>query len=266
VTAAGDPIGAPTNFADEISPERHPRSPAALTLILAIALALFAGLIALGVWQVHRRAWKLALIEHVAERIHATPVPAPGPRSWPALSAANDEYRHVAVKGRFRNDRETLVQANTDLGAGFWVLTPFDTGRGFIVLVNRGFVTPEHRDPATRRDGQIDAPRMVTGLLRITEPKGAFLRHNDPAAGRWYSRDVAAIARARRLGAVAPYFIDADRGAGPADAPVGGLTVVRFPNNHLVYAITWFALALMTAIGAALLIRDERRLRRERRR
>jgi surfeit locus 1 family protein len=25
------------------------------------------------------------------------------------------------------------------------------------------------------------------------------------------------------------------------------LTVVRFPNNHLIYALTWFALAFMLA-------------------
>ncbi|PMW08503.1 Surfeit locus 1 family protein, partial [Pseudomonas sp. GW456-11-11-14-TSB2] len=84
----------------------------------------------------------------------------------------------------------------------------------------------------------------VTGLLRLTEPKGAFLRYNDPGTNRWYSRDVSAISTARGLGPVAPYFIDAD--AGPAaTAPVGGLTVERFTNNHLVYGLTWFALAVM---------------------
>ncbi|WP_204313471.1 SURF1 family cytochrome oxidase biogenesis protein, partial [Klebsiella michiganensis] len=68
----------------------------------------------------------------------------------------------------------------------------------------------------------------VTGLLRVSEPGGAFLRANDPAAGRWYSRDVAAIGAARRLSDLAPYFVDADARPGArADEPVGGLTVVR---------------------------------------
>src|SRR3546814_10761852 len=75
-------------------------------------------------------------------------------------------------------------------------------------------------------------PQRVTGLLRVTEPGGAFLRRNDPAPDHWYSRDVAAIARARGLGVVAPYFIDADRAAAsaagaaanPRAMPVGGLT------------------------------------------
>ena len=85
----------------------------------------------------------------------------------------------------------------------------------------------------------------MTGLLRLSEPGGGFLRSNDPRADRWYSRDVAAIAARRGLGTTVPYFIDADAADTVRSGPVGGLTVVRFPNNHLAYAITWFILALM---------------------
>jgi len=262
VSQGGDPLAAPPLTDDERDDaERQPRSAFVLGLVLALAALLFAGFVALGVWQVHRLSWKLALIDHVAHRVHAPPVPAPGPAAWPAVTADADAYRRVVVSGHYENGRETLVQANTELGPGFWVLTPFDTARGFTVLVNRGFVPPEHRDPATRAAGQIAGETTVTGLLRITEPNGTLLRSNDPAHDRWYSRDVAAIARARGLGTVAPYFIDAERAALPAQAPVGGLTVVHFRNAHLQYAITWFALALLTLIGAGLLIRYEWRLR-----
>ncbi len=85
----------------------------------------------------------------------------------------------------------------------------------------------------------------ITGLLRITESGGRFLRSNQPAENKWYSRDVAAIAAARGLSFVAPYFIDEDVGA-PDAWPRAGMTVVVFPDNHLVYALTWFALALMS--------------------
>lgn len=234
----------------------------ALALFGLLALAGVAGLTALGIWQLERRVWKLDLIERVDARIHASPVPAPGPEAWPSVSAATDEYRRVAVTGHFLNDRETLVQAVTDLGGGFWVLTPLVSDRGFTVLVNRGFVSPERRDPASRAEGQPQGEVSVTGLLRLTEPKGGFLRSNDPAAGRWYSRDVAAIAAAKGLNDVAPYFIDADGTRNPGGWPVGGLTVVSFPNSHLSYALTWFALDLML-IGAVLYVfRSEMRRRR----
>jgi surfeit locus 1 family protein len=93
-----------------------------------------------------------------------------------------------------------------------------------------------------------------------------LLQHNAPAQGRWYSRDVAAIARTQGLHDVAPYFVDADAASpsatGPASAPVGGLTVIAFHNSHLLYAIIWFSLSAMVAWGAWMVARDEMILRR----
>lgn len=226
-----------------------PRRPSAGFLILfslAAALAV-AGLVSLGVWQIHRLAWKRDLIEKVESRVHAAPVSAP--------TSANDDdaYRRVFATGQFLHDRSTLVQAATARGAGFWVLTPLMTDRGFTLLVNRGFVPPEARTRFSRPADQV----RVTGLMRLSEPGGGFLRANDPAANRWYSRDVTAIGRARQLRApVANYFIDAERSGPPASLPVGGLTVLRFPNSHLSYALTWFALAAMAAAAYIFVMRQ----------
>lgn len=215
--------------------------------LTVLSLTAFVVLIALGVWQIERRTWKLALIDRVEQRVHAPAQSIPSPAAWPAVSPANDEYRHVSLKGRFLHDRETLVQAVTEEGPGYWVLTPLQRGDGTEVLVNRGFVPSERRDASTRRDGNPDGEVEIAGLLRMTEPKGGFLRSNVPQHNRWYSRDVAAIAAARGLNNVAPFFVDADAGSQSAPGPIGGLTVIRFPNNHLIYALTWFALAFMLA-------------------
>jgi surfeit locus 1 family protein len=204
-------------------------------------------LIALGVWQLERREWKLALIDRVEKRVHATPVAAPGPDAWARINAENSEYLHVTATGHFIAGRETLVRATTALGAGYWVMAPLRTDAGFVVLVNRGFVPPEKREPASRVYAGGDAPVTITGLLRITEPKGGSLHANAPSENRWYSRDVNAIAQAQGLGNTAPYFIDADAASSANGGPVGGLTVIAFRNSHLVYAITWFTLALMMA-------------------
>jgi surfeit locus 1 family protein len=199
-------------------------------------------LLGLGVWQLERRLWKLALIDRVELRLAAAPVAAPGPSRWSGIDR-DAAYTRIAARGRFLPVPPTYAQAVTGLGGGFWVIAPLRTGEGWTVFVNRGFVPKrgvEAPPPAK--------PVVVTGLLRLTEPGGGFLRRNDPAAGRWYSRDLAAIAAGQRLGAVAPYFIDADRqGSG---WPRGGMTVVRFNNNHLVYALTWFGLAGLIATMA----------------
>lgn len=211
----------------------------------------------LGTWQVQRLFWKLDLIARVDARVSATPAPAPLSAAWPSINTENDEYHRVTATGTFRNDEETLVQAVTDLGAGFWVLTPLEQADGTTILINRGFVPSDRRERGAREEGEIEGPVKITGLIRISEPEGAFLRSNDPANGRWYSRDVAAIASAKGLEKAAPYFIDADATPIPGGLPVGGLTVIRFRNSHLVYAVTWYLLAVMSA-GAVYAIQRRR--------
>jgi len=221
----------------------------------AFALAFVALFIALGVWQLQRLRWKLDLIARVDARVHAAAVDAPARTQWPRVNRADDEYRHVHVAGSFLPNRDTLVQATTERGMGYWLLTPLRTDDGAVVLVNRGFVPTQWRahPGAAAPAGRVD----IDGLLRISEPGGAFLHHNDAAADRWYSRDVAAIAARRGLADAAPYFIDADANANRDAYPVGGLTVVSFYNHHLGYALTWFGLALLVAFGAWRALRSE---------
>lgn len=221
------------------------RPPLVRLALLSAALAVFAVLCGLGIWQVQRLAWKTQLIATVEARLAAPPVAAPGPEAWPALTGADAEYRRVTVSGRYRPDSDTLVKAVTARGPGFWVMTPLLTDQGWTVLVNRGFV-PDTAREAGKRDLP-SGPVAVPGLLRMSQPDGAFLRANDPAAGRWFSRDTAAIAAHGDLGPVAPYFIDAAAGPDPNALPVGGLTVVSFRNSHLVYLLTWFGLAALWA-------------------
>jgi surfeit locus 1 family protein len=226
---------------------------------LAAAAILCLAFLALGTWQVQRRTWKLALIERVDQRVHAPAAPAPGPDRWPGMNPAEDEYRHVMLTGTLLDEAETLVQASTELGAGFWVMTPLRLADGSVVLINRGFVPLERRDRSAHAAQAASRTLTITGLLRSTEPGGGFLRHNDAATGRWYSRDVAAIAATHGLRQVAPYFVDADATANPdPQAPVGGLTVIAFHNSHAVYAFTWYTLALMTIFGAWRVLREKR--------
>ncbi|MFK3889121.1 SURF1 family protein [Sphingomonas sp. NPDC079357] len=211
--------------------------------LAGVALLFAAVLAGLGVWQVERRAWKLALIDRVEARLAAPAQPAPARARWATIND-DDTYTRVTVTGTWQATPPVFTQAVTDFGAGYWALSPLDTAGGTI-LINRGFVPTDTRKAIVPPVG----PARITGLLRVTEPDGGFLRDNDPADDRWYSRDTAAIARARRLGPVAPYFIDAEAVPG-VQWPRGGLTVVRFRNNHLVYALTWFALAAMMACFA----------------
>ncbi len=255
--------------------------PRALRVILALAAGvMFAGFFALGTWQVYRLQWKLALIERVEQRVHATPKPAPSMAQWPSLNADADDYRRVQLSGVLLDGSSTQVMASLDRGIGYWVLTPLCTADGGMVMINRGFIpagvsgwkpqtapAPAAADACAGAQGVQAAPGptvSISGLLRMTEIAGR-LRQNQPERNHWYTRDVQAIAKARGLPPVAPYFVDADaetaQAAGPVGGvqPVGGLTVISFVNNHLVYAVTWYALALMVAAAAVWVIRDARK-------
>ncbi|NLS20983.1 SURF1 family protein [Rhizobium sp. P40RR-XXII] len=240
------------------TPRGRARSAFALAIWVGLLLLLTALLIGLGTWQVQRLHWKLDLIARVDARVRAPAVQAPGPAQWADINAENSEYSHVQASGIFLNDKEVQVYASTALGPGYWVLTPLKLADGTIVVINRGFVPTEKRNPGTRPEGQIGGETTVTGLLRISEPKGTMLRSNMPAQERWYSRDVTAIAEARGLQNAAPYFIDADDAKNPGELPVGGLTQITFHNSHLVYAVTWYGLAAMTFGMAVYLIYFER--------
>ncbi|WP_240126300.1 SURF1 family protein [Thermomonas alba] len=224
--------------------------------LLALLAVCGIGFIALGIWQVQRLHWKRALIARVEQRVHAPPAPPPAPAAWPRVSAERDEYRHVALQGRYLQGKDTLTQATTELGAGYWVLSPLQLADGTLILVNRGFV-PQGLRPPPPPSGLV----QVRGLLRISEPGGGFLRVNRPAEDRWYSRDVTAIAQTRGLRNVAPYFVDAEASDEPSGWPRGGLTVIHFRNQHLQYALTWFVLAGMALWGVWRLLSEQRQMR-----
>lgn len=257
----------PDPASEGIATDRRARTQSPWSIALGAALVVaFVGFIALGVWQLQRMTWKQALIERVDARVTAEPVAPPPRAAWGGVSEEGDAYRRVILSGRFVDVPEVRTQAVTALGAGHWLLAPLRTDGGDIVLVNRGFV-PQGAEAAPPPAGAV----TVIGLLRTSEPVGGFLRRNDPVAGRWYSRDVDAIARARALPAadVAPYFVDAFSTAGPGVAtdarwPRAGMTVVRFRDSHLSYALTWFGMALLTAFATWRLVVSVRGFRQDR--
>jgi surfeit locus 1 family protein len=220
--------------------------------LIAPAVATLAGVIflaGLGDWQLRRLAWKDALIAAVESRSHAAPVAPPPESAWPSLKPADYEYRRVRVAGVFDATRQALVfralgePRGRFGGPGYFVMTPLRLADGSAILVNRGFVPQDRVDQAALRpSGQGET--VVTGLMRSSETRNWFTPADNPASGRWFTRDIEAIGHAMGLVRFAPFSIDADAGPDPNALPEGGETIVTFPNNHFSYAMTWFGMAL----------------------
>ena len=107
------------------------------------------------------------------------------------------------------------------------------------------------KEPARRAAGQIAGEVTVTGLMRPPEKRNTFTPADEPDQNLWFTRDPAALGRALGLTDAAPFSVDADADGNPGGWPKGGATVMTIPNNHLSYALTWFALAA-TLAGVAL--------------
>jgi len=238
-------------------PAARPRSLVVPAIAALLALGILVGL---GAWQMSRLAWKNGLVAQVEQRTRAPAIPLPGRDGWPRMSPARDDYRKVTVTGRFRHDAEAYLyhvagdsrQADRTRpqGQGYFVLTPLVTAAGDTVLVNRGFVPTDRRDPATRAAGQVAGEVSVTGLVRYPEERGLFAAPDDAARRTFYTRDITAIGRSLGLdpAATAPFSVDADATPVPGGLPVGGETRLVFANRHFEYALTWFGLAL-TLVG-----------------
>jgi surfeit locus 1 family protein len=210
-----------------------------LTIACALLFALLCGL---GAWQLERLQWKLVLIATVNSHMAAAPLPL---NQIQAMNRREAQYRRVTLTGRFDHAHEAFV-FTTDAGAPVYhVLTPFIVDDGRILMVDRGEVPKEKRDPATRALGNVMGQTQVTGVWRVPDAPGSFTPAPNPAQRIWYSRDLAGIAAAAHLTLAAPVVIEADAKANPGGWPRGGQTVVSFRNQHLSYAVTWFGLAVV---------------------
>jgi surfeit locus 1 family protein len=226
--------------------------------LTAAALAGFAALIGLGTWQVERLHWKQGLIAERTAAVSAPPVALP--RSLEAARAL--EFHRVEAKGVLLNDREVAVHAieRRSGGAGYLVLTPLRLADGALVFVERGWVPTDKREAATRAQGNPPGEVSVEGLLRLAPAKkpGWFLPANDPGRGEWFWIELPALARAAGVPEALPFYLEAGPAPNPGGFPVGGQANTELPNDHLQYAITWYALAAALAVIYLILLRRER--------
>jgi surfeit locus 1 family protein len=219
-----------------------------------VAVAALAVLLGLGTWQLERKAWKENLIATLTARLTAAPSALPLRETWNRLDPGETEFRRVAFAAELLHDREALVytagsQLRSDVsGPGYWVFTPARLADGSLVMVNRGFVPEGRQDPASRAAGQTPGPVEIVGVLRWPESRGLFTPPDTPDKNVWFVRDQRAIAAAKGLGPIAPFYVDQEAPEPPGGLPRPGKITANLPNNHLQYAMTWYGLALVLVL------------------
>jgi surfeit locus 1 family protein len=200
-----------------------------------ITLVMFAVLIGLGAWQMQRLHWKENLLATIKTRMAEAPVDVS------SVDASGADYRPASASGVFKYDREIYLHAISLSGEGGWhVLTPLKLDNGKWLLVDRGFVPFEKAE--TKDFYRPDGHMIIKGIARV--PTHHWPQpENDPAKNDWYWPDLAALAKAMDVPQFMPFVLDADVVPSPGGYPIGGQTRLDIPNNHFVYALTWFGLA-----------------------
>ncbi|MBY3186378.1 SURF1 family protein [Rhizobium laguerreae] len=228
------------------------RLPVFTGILVLIALAI---LISLGTWQVERLHWKERLIADIAARQAASPVPLADIEAM-AAAGGDIEYRKVTATGRYINNKERHFFATWRGQTGFYIYTPLELADGRFLFVNRGFVPYDNKEPEMRMQGQLTGEQTVTGLAREKLPgkPSWVVPDNDVAKNIFYWKDLDVMAESVGLekASVIPFFVDADSTPNPAGLPIGGVTQVDLPNDHLQYAFTWYGLAAVLVVVVAI--------------
>jgi surfeit locus 1 family protein len=215
-----------------------------LLISATIALAI---LIALGIWQMQRLAWKEGLIEAMAVRSTLTPL---SPAAFvDAVKEGEDiEFFPVRLEGQFDPDHQVrfVTSAISDPDRTD-IYMPLDTAAGRL-WVHVGIAGPGQR--------VIAPPPGAVGLVRVAARSNRFVPMNDPAANVWFWPDVAKMGTVQTATpghylALQPAFdSQSDRFTlnNPRAAP-------QLSNNHLGYALTWFGMAAGLIVIVALMMR-----------
>ena len=212
-------------------------------------------LLALGSWQVQRLIWKTELNEERRAQFQAEAVMLPAELADPAPFA----YRRVWLEGRFNHEAEMFLAARTfDRRVGYQIITPFERSDGPAVLVNRGWVPLESKEPETRLGGQIQGTFRLEGVVVPGGRRGWFTPDNEPENNVWFWTDTEALAA--EAGIPAPsYLVEAGPTPNPGGLPIGGQTKVELRSEHMQYIVIWYALAIGLAVIYAIFMRREQR-------
>lgn len=191
-------------------------------------------LISLGVWQLHRLAWKESMLADIQRSIEGAPVPLP------AAVDPSMKYLPVTVSGTTTGQEIDVLSGTRESGGGYQIVSALVTDDGRRILLDRGFVDQDHkRDP--RPPVRLD----VVGNLHWPQEKGSATPAPNLDQNIWFARDVPAMAKA--LGTEPVLVVAAEvRGDAQGVEPIP-VAIDGIPNNHLSYAVQWFMIAAVWA-------------------
>jgi len=198
-------------------------------------------LVILGSWQVQRLMWKRDLIATIDAQMVEPPLPLG--QEKPDLQQT--QYRRVSLEGVFLDSFEQHLFTGPKVikgKPGYDILTPFQLKDGPIILVNRGWVPTEKKEAGQRPDTVGIGMTTIEGMVHRPESKTWAIPENEPENNLWFFIDVAAMLDGVEGNKWDHFYVRAT--SAPTPLPIPGQATVTIRNDHLQYALTWYALAI----------------------
>ncbi len=189
-------------------------------------------LLTLGLWQINRLEWKTNILDQIDQKINSSPTQLPA-----SLSRGSDQYLSVSVTGQFKDSEIHVLSSVKFVGPGFRIIAPLELPNRRVILVDRGFVPQSDKNQERYR-----GPIQITGNLLWPDETDHYTPSPDIKTNIWFSRNLKEMAKF--LGSEEVLLV-AKVSSPNFDSlkpqPIG----LNIPNNHMIYALTWFSLALV---------------------
>ena len=187
----------------------------------------------LGTWQLYRLQWKLELISEITFGLDSSPIEY--------SNVIKKNYQRVKAKGKFDFDKQIYLYSLNDNGKpGYDVVTPFRTNKNENVLINRGWINKELKNNPSI-NSKADSEQKIVGLLRKIYKPNIFKPENDLKNNIWFSINLEDFKEAtgEQFNEFVIFLED-----NQVKAPLPKKISIDVPNNHLKYAITWYAISI----------------------
>jgi surfeit locus 1 family protein len=187
----------------------------------------------LGFWQLYRLQWKSDLIKAAKENSSLEPlVGLKNPITQTML------FTHIKFEGQTFGDKKIFVVESYNKKYVYRLLAPVLID-GKTIVVDFGLIDSKN----------ITLPNKFSsvGILLSYDRKNIFYPSNNPSKDLWFNLDLESIKQFFNIN-IEPYYIK----IAPNHSILKEATIKKFAtsyrNDHLMYAITWFALGIFCSI------------------
>lgn len=206
----------------------------------SLFLIALVSLVYLGSWQLHRLEWKTELLNSIKDG------QTEGYIEYPYDIKNNDfSYKKSFISGKIDQSKELhFFNINSYGQSGYNIIVPLLT-EGRTVYIDLGWTNFKDINSKEFMFRSLNGELDFKGILIYSKKRRLFSPKPDTIKNSWYLMNIEEMDQFTKLNSEKyifrvveqEYYLDL----------LNEFTAINIPNNHLQYAITWFALAISIA-------------------